>query len=68
MDILVDILLAIFGGLMSVMLIFLIGAGFREWNIGKDNLRKRYESGLTSFLKALAWGIIIVVIFAIIFY
>ena len=63
-----DILVAIFGGIMSLMFIFVIGAGFREWNIGKDNLRNRYESGLTSILKGLAWGIIIVVIFAIIVY
>ena len=63
-----DILVAIFGGIMSVMFIFVIGAGFREWNIGKDNLRNRYESGLTSILKGLEWGIIIVIIFAIIVY
>ena len=62
-----DILIYIYGSIMSVALLLVIGHGFREWNIGKDNLRKKDESGLTSMLKALFFGLIIVIIFTIIF-
>jgi hypothetical protein len=62
-----DILVFIFGGVITVMFLIVIGGSFREWNIGKDNLRKRHESGLTPILKALVYGIIIAIIYAIIF-
>lgn len=61
------ILVFIFGGVISVMFLIVIGGSFREWNIGKDNLRKRHESGFTPIIKALVYGIIIAIIYAIIF-
>ena len=63
-----NILLFIFIGIICLLFIGIIGNSFREWNIGRDNLLKRHESGLTSLLKGIGWGIIIVIILAIIFY
>ena len=62
-----NILVLIFGGLVTVVFLIVIGNSFREWNIGKDNLRKKNESGLKSMLKALVFGLIIAIICAIIF-
>jgi hypothetical protein len=62
-----DILVFIFGSIISVGFLMVIGNSFREWNIGKDNLRNKDESGLKSMLKALFFGLIIAIICAIIF-
>lgn len=62
-----NILVFIFAGVVTVMVLIVVGGSFREWNIGKDNLRNRNESGLKSMVKAIVCGLIIVIIYAIIF-
>ena len=57
----------IYGGVLTVMVLVVVGGSFREWNIGKDNLRDRNESGLKSMVKALVFGLIIAIICGIIF-